>query len=191
MEIKDLETVLYEFAQELEHTREMLAKYASRYPDYVEELTDLAFEMRLAQANELETDESPKDFRGKAAWQEFASSGSSEKTRAARTTLASHFRGPAFVDLSSRLEMPQGIIDALRDRRVDPATIPAPIVGRIALATSIDEREVRQYFDQPPQLMQAAEFGLHSDTSGTTRMSFAQLVADTPMSEQERISLLK
>ena len=190
METKDLETVLYEFALEPEQTRQTLEDYALRYPDYVEELTDLAFELRLAQADELDTPDQPKDLTGQSAWSEFVSSGSPSASCSVRSTLASHFRGPAFGDLSSKLDMPQQIIDALRDRVVEPATIPGAIVGRIAAATSINEREVRQYFDQPSQLIQAAEIGVGSDDRSRKRVSFAQLVAETPMSEDERRRLL-
>jgi hypothetical protein len=190
METKDLETVLYEFALEPEQTRQTLEAYALRYPDYVEELADLAFELRLTHAAELDTPEQPKDLTGQSAWSEFISSGSPSESRSVRATLASHFRGPAFVDLSAKLDMPHPIIEALRDRIIEPATIPGAIVLRIAAITSINEREIRQYFDQPSQHLQAAEIRVGSDDHGRERMSFAQLVAETPMSDDERRRLL-
>ncbi len=190
METKDLETVLYEFALEPEQTRQTLEVYALRYPDYVEELTDLAFELRLVQADKHDTPDQPKDLTGQSAWSEFVSSGSASASRSLRATLASHFRGPGFVDMSAKLDMPQPIIEALRDRVVEPATIPGAIVLRIAAVTSINEREVRQYFDQPSQHLQAAEIVVGSGDRSRERISFAQLVAETPMSDDERRRLL-
>ena len=186
METKDLETVLYEFALEPEQSRKTLEAYAMRYPKYVDELTDLASELRSAEAEKQDAPDSPKDLTGQSAWSEFVSSGSPTSSRSVRATLASHFRGPAFADLSAKLDMPQSIIEALRNRIVEPTTIPGTIVLRIAAATSINEREVRQYFDHPCQHLQAAEIGIRSDDGRRKRISFAELVAETPMSDGER-----
>ena len=188
---QDLESVLYAFAMESDPTKKMLNEYISIYPEFAGELIELSFELRFSDVRAENPAGEIVDTKASSAWSQFVSSTPISTSRKVAGAIFAQFRGPAFVQLASQLNMPRAILSALRDRLVLPATIPDLIIKRLSAAMSFDVHEIRQYFSQPPQVLQTAEFKSAEKPMQVGQVAFAKLVADTAMSDEQRSDLLQ
>lgn len=190
---KDRESILYAFALEEDRDQGTLDRYLAQYPELAEELIDLAFELRLAAAQS----QAPGEFELNAdtgmqsAWNEFVGCGQSEAKPARAGTLLSKFRGQAFADLSSRLKVPRSILAALRDRLVEPLSVPEQFLRRFAEAAGATLQEVREYLSHPPLVIETAQFKADKKPSAQGQVTFRQLVENTEMSDELRKELLQ
>jgi hypothetical protein len=72
---KSREDVLFAFAVEPERNRLTLDRYLSTYPEFAEDLIDLANEIRLVEATTSNTTEVVEDEQHKSAWASFKAAG--------------------------------------------------------------------------------------------------------------------
>lgn len=188
---KDTEMVLYAFSVESSHDRATLERYLSKYPNLTQELIGLAFELRLADSQSTAQPELASDTKAQQAWEEFTSSAPAKATSPANSgTLMSKFRGEEFVALADRLKFPRSILIAFRDRQIEPDSIPERIIARFAEATKSTVLAVRDYLSSPPLIIQTAQFKADNKPAQQGRVTFEQLVENTPMSDEERKVLL-
>jgi hypothetical protein len=188
---KDTEMVLYAFAVEPRHDQATLERYFSKYPNLTQELISLAFELRVADAQSSVQPELAADAGASKAWQEFTACAPAKATATGKPgTLMSKFRGQAFVTLADRLKFPRSILIAFRDRQVEPDSVPEGIIARFAEATESTVQAVRDYLSSTPQIIQTAQFKADNKPAQQGRVTFRQLVENTPMTEEERKVLL-
>jgi hypothetical protein len=183
--------VLYAFSVEPSHDRATLERYLSKYPKLTEDLIALAFDLRLADAQSAAQPELIPDSGAQQAWQEFTASAPAKATAQAKSgTLMSKFRGQAFVALANRLKFPRSILIAFRDRQIELDSIPERIITRFAEATESSVQAVRDYLSSTPQIIQTAQFKADNKPAQQGRVTFEQLVANTPMTDEERKAIL-
>ena len=191
---KDNEMVLYSFSVEPIHDRVTLERYIEKHPDLAEDLIDLAFELRCAEAESHDTNQAqptPNLGAAQQAWKQLIGSDSAKATAPARSgTLMSRLRGRAFVALADRLKFPRPILIAFRDRQVEPDSIPERIIARFAEATESTVQAVRDYLSSPPLIIQTAQFKTDNIPARQGRVTFEELVENTPMTDEERKVLL-
>jgi len=188
---KDREAILYAFAVESSHDQQTLDHYLAQHPDLAEELIDLAFELRIAAAQPPGESAPSADAGMQSAWEEFIGCGVTETKPAKAGSLLSKFRGPAFVELANRLKVPRSILTALRDRLVEPLSIPERFLCRFAEAAETSLQELREYLSHPPLVVGTAQFKADKKPSPQGRVSFRHLVENTEMPEEEREELLQ
>lgn len=187
----DRDAVLDAFASEAVHDRETLERYVRKYPDLAEELIDLASELRMS-ADLADVEDGPiSDPKLNTAWENFLAAA----PKAAATTAAvdpfSQFRGVAFASLAAKMDVPRSILTAIRDRLVSPRTIPSGFLRRFAEATGSSMDVVKSYIAQESQAPLGLAFKSDQKPSQQGQTTFRKLVESTPMSESQRVLLLR
>lgn len=188
---KDPETILYAFSVEPSHDQGTLQRYLTNHPELTEELIELAFELRLGNAQGAMQTEPVVDTGLQNAWEEFTGCKAAPVRSAKAGSLLSKFRGAAFVELASRLNMRRAIVIAFRDRVIEPATIPEAILLRLAEALESSIQAVQDYLSHPPLVIETAQFKSDKKPASQGRISFRELVQRTEMSDEERKILLQ
>lgn len=188
---KSLETVLYEFAVESKHDRATLERYLKKYPDFVEELIDLSFELRITEVESTTESISESDPGLDKAWEEFIGFNPEASQSSAVENVFGKFKGQAFIELAATLKVPRSILTALRDRLVEPTTVPEKFLVRLAKSTDSNVPRLRQYLSMSPALLRSAQFKADRKPSPQGRVSFQELVASTEMTDEERKVLLE
>ena len=186
----DAETVLYAFSVEPTHSAETLYRYLDKYPELTEELVDLALELRFSAVQNALPVEEIANTESQAAWQEFIACAPATAP-SDEVELLAHFKGPAFLELASKVGLPRSILIAFRDRLVEPSTIPELLLGRFAKATQSNIDAIREYFSRPPSMEGAAAFKADEKPEQQGRVSFRQLVENTQLTGEERQALLR
>jgi hypothetical protein len=188
---KDRETILYAFAVEPSRDQNTLDRYLAQYPELTEELIDLAFELRFAEAQTPMLTDPATDSGLQSAWQEFIECTPATAKPAKTASFLSKFRGQAFADLATRLSVPRSILTAFRDRLVEPLSVPEQFLRRFADAAESSLQEVRDYLSSPPLIIGTAQFKADKKPSHQGRVTFRHLVESTEMTDEEREVLLK
>ena len=152
-EIRD--DVLSAFAVEPNCNCETLDRYLKKYPQFTNELIDLSTELRLEESRPATSAEPIDDPGCEGAWTTFASVAPNVSALANPFT---KFRGQAFVSFCKSLRLPRSIVVALRDRLVEPASIPALLVEAISRLSDATSEAVQQYLSQQPTTMTTMEF---------------------------------
>lgn len=185
------ETILYAFAVEPSRDQNTLDRYLTQYPELTEELIDLAFELRFAEAQMPSQTDPTSDAGLQSAWQEFIECTPATPKPAKTASFLSKFRGQAFADLATRLNVPRSILTAFRDRLVEPLSVPEQFLRRFANAAESSLQDVRDYLSNPPLIIGTAQFKADKKPSHQGRVTFRHLVDSTEMTDEEREALLK
>lgn len=188
---KNREAILYAFAIEPNRDQNTLDRYLTEYPDLAGELIDLAFELRFADAQSPSQTVPVADPGSQSAWDEFVACAPGKPKPAKAGSFLSKFRGQTFADLASRLKVPRSILTALRDRIVEPLSIPERFLCRFAEAAESSLQEVREYLAHPPLVIGTAQFKSDTKPASQGRVTFRHLVENTEMSGEDREELLK
>jgi hypothetical protein len=188
----DRDAVLVAFASESVHDRNTLVRYVRRYPECTEELIDLASELRMS-ADFADAPVGPiSDPTLNADWANFVAAMSQAATKtAAATNPFSQFRGVAFASLATKMDVPRSILAAIRDRLVSPETIPIGFLRRFAEATESSMDVVNTYIARDSQAPPGLAFKSDEKPSQQGQTTFRKLVESTPMSESQRVLLLR
>ena len=187
----DRDSVLDAFASEAVHDRDTLERYVRKYPDLVEELIDLASELRMS-ADLADVQEGPiSDPTLNTAWENFLAAAPKVAPTTAAVDPFSEFRGVAFASLAAKLDVPRSILTAIRDRLVSPGTIPSGFLRRFAEATGSSMDVVNAYIAQESQTPLGLAFKSDEKPSQQGQITFRKLVESTPMSESQRVLLLR
>ena len=140
------ESVLYAFAVEPKHDRETLERYLRQHPDLAEDLVDLSSELRQTEAYCPSAAGNQADPGWEAAWAEFVACEPPKTVPLHKESLFARFKGRAFAELAGSLGIPRSILTALRDRLVEPSSIPERFVSRFAALADSTVGAVREYF---------------------------------------------
>lgn len=187
----DRDAVLDAFASESVHDRDTLECYVRKYPELAEELIDLASELRMI-ADFVDAPEGPiSDPTLNTAWENFLAASSKAATTTAVANPFSRFRGVAFASLAAQLDVPRSILAAIRDRLVAPKTIPSSFLRRFAEATGSSMDMVKAYIARESQTPLGLAFKSDEKPSQQGQTTFRELVESTPMSESQRVVLLR
>jgi len=178
--------VLHAFAVEPNHNRETLDRYLKKYPQFASELIDLSAELRLEEFRPVTNAEPIDDPGCEGAWATFTSIAAN--TSALSNPFA-NFRGQAFVSFCDSLRLPRSIVAALRDRLVEPASIPDRLVEAIADLSETTSEAIRKYFAQPPTTLATMEFKANQKPVEIERSPFGTLVENTELTEDQHVAV--
>ena len=188
---KNRDAILYAFAVEPNRDQETFNRYLTEHPELAGELIDLAFELRFVAGQSPGRTAPVADPGSQSAWEEFVACAPVKPKPAKAGSFLSRFRGQAFADLAIRLKVPRSILTALRDRIVEPLSIPERFLCRFSEAAETSLEVVREYLANPPLVIGTAQFKSDTKPAPQGRVTFRHLVENTEMSDEEREELLK
>src|ERR1700728_3538896 len=122
--------VLGAFSVEPDPSRETLALYLRRYPQFAESLIDLSRELHRELASAAKPPTAENEARVEAAWRRHVDA-LNPQTQADRFAALST---QELRDLSKALDIPRQVLTALRDRRVILDSVPRHFLQRLAAA---------------------------------------------------------
>jgi hypothetical protein len=186
---KHRDAILYSFAVEPHHDRQTLERYIRQYPELAGDLIDLLSELRVTENHRVSNTNVTSDPGYEDAWKAFVASGPKPARAGKLANPFASFRGQAFTTLSVSSRIPRPILTALRDRLVEPSSIPDHIVQRLARVTDSAYEAVRMYLAEPPVIISAAQFTTQDNQSRSVLVNFEKLLEDSELTDQERADL--
>jgi hypothetical protein len=187
----DKESVLYAFAVEDTHDRRTLERYLQDYPELSEELVDLSSELRLSEGLAAVPGVAIIDSGLDEAWNTFLAAAPQQAVAPVTVDPFARFRGPAFAALAKALDVPRSILTALRDRLVEPSSVPRNFLRRFAAATGTGVESVSVYLTQASHAPTGLAFKSDEKPSPRGQTTFRQLIQNTQMNDSQRLLLLQ
>ncbi len=180
-----LEDVLDEFAMEAEPGRETLERYLLAYPEYAEDLVDLAGELsrqHLPFAGDLtEAERSLID----AAWRKHEAAA----PRYVPNPLAA-LTVPQLRSAAATLGVPRQVLTAFRERLVLSASVPERFLAR--LAETVDQRveAIRDWLEFGGMPEPARSYKADGKPSEAPQVTLERILADAEVPPEKRAELL-
>lgn len=180
-----LEEVLEELAVESDFSRAILERYLSLYPEYSDEILDLARELELGRQSNVDT-----------------GSLSSADQSLIDSAWSRHVGTPATIDpvpsltiddwraVALKLEVPRQVVTALKERRVSLASIPRKFLARFAAAINRTVVELEAWWDQP-QLGSARSYKADQKPDSRGQVTFERVLIDAGVPAEKRAHLLE
>ena len=181
------EDVLDAFSVEPRSDRETLERYLRSYPDYAEDLVDLAQEL----SRDLREDEAPLSVEDRtlidAAWRRYSADTTTKFVAAPLVALST----ADLREVARRLDVPRQIITAFRERRVILASVPQPFLARLAQAvnSSVDKLTAL-WSESGPTPAAARSYKAEVKPIAAEPVSFEQLLVDAGVPEERRAELM-
>lgn len=181
---QSLEDVLDAFSVE-PSPDQVLEQYQQQYPDFAEELAELAQELR----RDVPVDDEPLSAADVAlmekAWSRYVAAG----PRLAADPFA-NILGPQFREISNALRVPKQVLTAIRDRKVILESIPKRFLAQLAgeLQTSLDD--LRESLRGGGTLATGASYKANTKPVGGEAMTFERILTDAGVGDEERARLL-
>jgi len=183
-----VEDVLDQFMMEDRHDGATLESYLRKHPQFAVELIDFS---RLAAAPDEEDDgplSATDQSRIDTAWITHQAAGHSEATDEDPFTTLTGARGKA---MSVTLGVPRQVITCFREKRVDPSTVPRPVVRHFANQFDLPMPQVIEALARPAATVKTGRSFKAAGKPGTgKRVSFEQVLIDAGVSDADRAHLL-
>jgi hypothetical protein len=182
-----VEDVIDQFMMEDEHDGDTLERYVRAHPQFALQLIDLS---RLI-ANPNVEDDNPlsatDQSRIDAAW--ITHSAARPATSANDDPFATLIgaRGKA---MSVTLGVPRQVITCFRERKIDPSTVPPPILRHFAGEFELPLAHVIAAMQLPAQVSTGRSYKAHGKPGRGEQISFEQVLIDAGVSDADRARLL-
>lgn len=174
--------VLYSFAMEHDTGASSLAKYLKDYPQFATDLVELSRELSREMIEEQLSSEELDYLEGKM-----------ERLRESVATLTSLQAAPAklFTNAASALGLPLQVGLALRERRVEVATLPRRLLERLAQMLQAPVVTVQSFLSMPPQVSALRASKSTEKPGPALKVSFERLLADAGIDEERIAALIR
>lgn len=188
---KSFDDVMFAFSVEPHQDATTLARYLKAYPQFAADLVDLAHELNLSVS--LGPSDAPleDDANAQAAWLQYAAVRPTVVASEAAQGLFDTIKGKTFVSLADALGVPRSVLVALRDRLVEPSSIPHAFIRRFASAMNSTVEVVQQYLSLPPMASAAVNFKADQKPAVQNRITFKTLLEQTNLTEEQQLTLQK
>jgi hypothetical protein len=182
-------------------SREMLAEWVARYPQYKEDLTDFTIDWTLASPiTPPPVEESGETSTAMARHMEIVRAildGQAPSTRGLepiRSLVAeARERGLSRKEFAAALDLSIALVDKLDRRLVRYRTIPAAIVASLSRVLATGTERVALYLEGPPLLPQGASYRAEQAPAVPEAQDFAEAVSSdrtlTPERKEELLAL--
>ena len=181
-----LADVLDRFQMEEVHDGAVLASYVEAHPQFALQLIDLSRLLATPEADDQEPLSALHKSRIDAAWIVHKAAGP-ELPKGSNPLDA--FVGERAKALAAMLGVPRQVVTCLRERKVDPARTPRPILRTLSDALAIPEAHVIAAMRQPP-LLARRSYKADGKPSAAAQVSFEQVLIDANVSDADRARLL-
>ena len=182
-----LDDVLDLFQMEEVHDGAVLARYVEAHPQFALQLIDLSRLLATPEAEDQEPLSGLENSRIDAAWIVHKAAGPEIPKSANPLDALVGERGKA---LAARLGVPRQVVTCLRERKIDPAKTPRPILRTLGHALAIPEAHVIAAMRQPPASASGRSFKSDGKPGAAGQVSFEQVLIDADVSEADRARLL-
>lgn len=179
------EEVLYAFAMEPTSGRDILEQYLRDFPEYAAELIDLSYELSCeARQNEMPLSDEDQALIDRA-WQRHAEAVPTETINpfVALTTVEQR-------NLAQRLGVPRQVITALRERRVEPTSVPSLFLEQLAAAMNSTVEILKMALALPPEPELTRSYKADSKPKAQTSVKFEQLLIEANVPPDKRALLM-
>jgi hypothetical protein len=181
----DRNEVLNAFMLEREHSKDTLARYLRAYPQHAAALIDLSQEL----ARDDESHDLPltpaEQSRIDAAW--IAHKAAKPATEADPLTAMTAQMNKA---IAQCLGVPRQVVSCFRDRKVEPISVPRPILVLFSEMMEIPLLQLQDLLAQSPALKSAKSYKAESKPGNPTKATFEQILIDAGVTEADRNRLL-
>jgi hypothetical protein len=178
------EDVLYAFAVGSNSGRD-LEQYLRDYPQYAAELIDLSHEL----SRDVCEDEMPLSDKDLAlidkAWLQHVAAGPKEIVDPFATLSVAEQR-----ELAQRLDVPRQVIMAFREHRVEPTSVPAPFLERLAAALNSTVEILKNTFALPPEPDLARSYKADGRPNAHAQVGFEQILVEADVPSDKRTILM-
>lgn len=182
-----LDDVLDLFQMEEIHDGEVLARYVEAHPQFALQLIDLSRLLATPNTDDQEPLSALEMSRIDAAWIVHKAAGPEHQESANPLDALVGERGKA---LAARLGVPRQVVTCLRERKVDPARTPRPILRTLGDALAIPEAHIIVAMRQPPPAASRRSFKSEGKPGADGQVSFEQVLIDAAVSDADRMRLL-
>lgn len=182
-----LNDVLDLFQMEKVHDGDVLARYVKAHPQFAIQLIDLSRLLATPDTDDQEPLSALEESRIDAAWIVHKAAGPDLPKGANPLDALVGERGKA---LAASLGVPRQVVTCLRERKVDPAKTPRPILRTLGNALAIPEPHVIAAMRQPPATALGRSFKADGKPGTVRKVSFEQVLLDAGVSEADRARLL-
>lgn len=182
-----LDDVLDLFQMEEVHDGEVLARYVEAHPQFALQLIDLSRLLATPDTDNQEPLSALERSRIDAAWIIHKAAGPELPEGANPLDALVGERGKA---LAARLGVPRQVVTCLRERKVDPARTPRPILRTLGDALAIPEAHVIAAMRQPSPSASRRSFKSDGKPGARDQVSFEQVLIDAAVSDADRARLL-
>ncbi len=181
------EEVILAFAVEPIHDHKTLERYLSEYPEYSEVLVDCSVEFRLDIDRRKSVADS-KEAIVENVWQRFQAAMKVEDDVPANPFAKISLT--TFKSLAKRLDISNLLLIRLRDRAIEPITIPKRFIEKIAAEMRVTSDTISDFLNSAPSLTLNNSFRTSSETKETTQISFQEAIEASQLTESQK-NLLK
>jgi hypothetical protein len=181
-----LEDVLGAFSVEPDPSRETLALYLRRYPQFAESLIDLSRELHRALPLAAGPHTAEDEARIDAAWRRHVEALSPE----AQADLFAALSTQELRDLSTALDVPRQVIMAFRDRRVILDSVPRHFLARLAAAVHQPLERLAASLAAAPQPVLARSYKSDTRPAAGAPVTFERLLIEAGVPDDKRARLL-
>jgi hypothetical protein len=180
------EEVLDAFAMEPSLGSDILERYLQDYPEFTAELIELSYEL----SSELCEDEIPLSEEDQAlidkAWQ--------RHVEAAPTVVVDPLAYLSIQEkrqIAQQLDVPQQVITAFREHRIEPTSVPLFFLERLATLLDSTIEILMSALKLPPVPDPARSYKSDSRPETPTQVTFEQILIDAGVSPENRTQLMK
>jgi hypothetical protein len=178
------EDVLYTFAVGSNSGRD-LEQYLRDYPQYAAELIDLSHKL----SRDVCEDEMPLSDKDLAlidkAWLQHVAAGPQEIVDPFASLSVAEQR-----ELAQCLDVPLQVIMAFREHRVEPTSVPAPFLERLASALNSTVEILKNAFALPPKLNLARSYKADARPDDRAQVNFEQILVEADVPSDKRALLM-
>ena len=180
------EEVILAFAVEPIHDRKTLERYLSEYPEYSEDLVDCSIELML-DTNHRKSVADSMEETVENAWQRCQTIMSVDDN--VPVNPFAKINPTSFKSLAKRLDISNLFLIRLRDRAIEPMTIPMRFIEKIAAEMQVTGDTISAFLNSSPGLT-LNNFRTSSETKIASQISFQEAIETSQLSESQK-NLLK
>lgn len=174
--------VLASFAVEADAGSETLKRYLSGYPEFAKELVQLSREMQRSWSDEVPL----------SAHEHASINVAMQRLKGAAAPHADLGAAPpgVFSAAADLLGLPYQVLVAVRQRRVEPASVPAGLIEQLAQALKTSATELLSFLQQPP-LSAPRSAKADGKPADPAKIGIDRLLADAGVSPDRIAELMK
>jgi hypothetical protein len=176
--------VLDSFAMENEPNRSTLEYYLRLYPEYSEELIDLAWELSREASDEAVVLSDEDQTRVDSAWAQHAAARPRKTLDPFVALTVNDWRAVA-----QHLDVPRQVVTALRERRVSFASIPRRFLQHFAEAVDGSRAQLEEFWDVAQPVGTRSYKADRKPVVGE-QVTFEQVLIDAGVPPEKRALLL-
>jgi hypothetical protein len=181
------EEIILAFAVEPIHDRKTLERYLTEYPEHSIALVDCSIELMLDSTQSDTVVESTEDAV-EHAWQRFQAIMRVSDDTSLMNPFAK-LNPTAFKSLAKRLDITNLLLVRLRDRAIEPMTIPIRFIQKLANELEVTVDAVLAFLNGSPSMISNHSFRSSEKPMVTNQITFQKAIETSQLTESQKNTL--